>query len=222
SQVELRLMAAMSEDERMLTAFRHGEDIHAQTASAVYGIPLEEVTPQQRSHCKMVNFGIIYGISAFGLASRLRIARKDASGLINTYFEKYPSVKAYMERTVAQATECGYAQTLFGRRRMLPDLSSRNGATRSAAARVAINMPIQGSAADIIKFAMVRIERELRAENLRTQMTLQIHDELLFDVPEDEVEHVRPLIQNAMENVCHLSIPLKVSIGIGSDWLTAH
>ncbi|MEG1933494.1 MAG: DNA polymerase I [Kiritimatiellia bacterium] len=222
SQVELRLMAAMSEDERMLTAFRHGEDIHAQTASAVYGIPLEDVTPQQRSHCKMVNFGIIYGISAFGLASRLRIARKDASELINTYFEKYPSVKAYMERTVAQATECGYAQTLFGRRRMLPDLSSRNGATRSAAARVAINMPIQGSAADIIKFAMVRIERELRAENLRTQMTLQIHDELLFDVPEDEVEHVRPLIQNAMENVCHLSIPLKVSIGIGTDWLTAH
>lgn len=222
SQVELRLMASMSGDERMVGAFLRGEDIHAQTASVVYGIPLEAVTTQQRSRCKMVNFGIIYGISSFGLASRLRIPRKDAQDLIDAYFAKYPAVKAYMERTVAEAREHGYAQTLFGRRRALPEITSRNATTRNAAERVAVNMPIQGSAADIIKFAMVRIDAELRARNLRTRMTLQIHDELLFDVPDDEVETVKPLIRHAMEHVTTLSVPLSVTLGVGPDWLSAH
>lgn len=222
SQVELRLMASMSGDERMVGAFLRGEDVHAQTASVVYGIPLEEVTPQQRSRCKMVNFGIIYGISSFGLASRLRIPRKDAQDLIDAYFAKYPAVKAYMEHTIEEARARGYAQTLFGRRRALPDIASRNATTRNAAERVAINMPIQGSAADIIKFAMVRIERELRARGLRTRMTLQIHDELLFDVPDDEIDAVKPLVRHAMENVTTLPVPLSVSLGVGPDWLSAH
>ena len=222
SQVELRLMAAMSGDEQLVGAFLRGEDIHAQTASAVYGIPLEAVTARQRSHCKMVNFGIIYGISSFGLASRLRIPRKEAQELIDTYFGHYPAVKAYMERTVAEARERGYAQTLFGRRRDIPEITSRNLTTRNAAERIAINMPIQGTAADIIKFAMVRIDRELRERGLQTRMTLQIHDELLFDVPDAEVETVRPLIQQAMERVISLPVPLQVSIGLAQDWLSAH
>ena len=222
SQVELRLMASMSGDVRMIDAFLRGEDIHAQTASVVYGVPLGEVTPRQRTHCKMVNFGIIYGISAFGLASRLRIARKEAQELIDAYFAQYPAVRAYMERTVAEARDRGYAQTLFGRRRALPDLSSRNTTTRLAAERMAINMPIQGTAADIIKFAMVRIDAELRRRGLRTRMTLQIHDELLFDVPEDELDVVRPLVREAMEHVLTLTVPLSVSLGVGDDWLSAH
>ena len=222
SQVELRLMAAMSGDERMIGAFHRGEDIHAQTASVVYGIPLDAVTPAQRSHCKMVNFGIIYGISAFGLASRLRIPRKEAQDLIDAYFAQYPAVRAYMDRCVAEARERGYAQTLFGRRRAVPEINSRNASTRTAAERIAINTPIQGSAADVIKFAMVRIDRELRARALRTRMTLQIHDELLFDVPEDELDVVRPLIRTAMESVIDLPVPLSVSIGVGTDWLSAH
>lgn len=222
SQVELRLMAAASGDESMIRAFRNGEDIHAQTASAVYGVPIEEVTPQQRSRCKMVNFGIIYGISAFGLASRLRIPRKDAQSLITTYFEHYPAVRAYMDRTIAEARERGYAKTLFGRRRPLPDLSSRNASTRAAAERIAINMPIQGTAADIIKMAMVRIDRELRARGLKAAMTLQIHDELLFDVPDEELDTVTALVRGAMEGVTQLSVPLEVSVGVGDNWLAAH
>ena len=221
SQVELRLMASMSEDARMIEAFLRGEDIHAQTASAVYGIPLCEVTAQQRSHCKMVNFGIIYGISSFGLASRLRIPRKDAQDLIDAYFSKYPAVKAYMERSIADAREKGYAETLFGRRRALPEIRSRNATTRNAAERIAVNMPIQGSAADIIKFAMIHIDHELRAKGLRTEMILQIHDELLFDVPDEEIEIVRPLVRQAMENVATLKVPLSVSLGVGPDWLSA-
>ncbi len=222
SQVELRLMAAMSGDEEMIAAFRAGADIHAQTAATVYGVPPEAVTQQQRSHCKMVNFGIIYGISAFGLASRLRIPRKEAQTLIDTYFAHYPAVKAYMEQTAATARAKGYAETLFGRRRALPDINSRNASTRAAAERIAINMPIQGTAADIIKCAMVRIAAELQARNLRTQMILQIHDELLFDVPEEELEIVKPLIRDAMEHVYPLSVPLVVSMGVGDDWLAAH
>ncbi len=222
SQVELRLMAAMSGDEQMIAAFREGADIHAQTASAVYGVPLEEVTPQQRSRCKMVNFGIIYGISAFGLSSRLRIPRRDAQMLIDTYFEHYPAVKVYMEKTIALAREKGYAETLLGRRRALPDINSRNAATRNAAERIAINMPIQGTAADIIKLAMVRLHETLTAQGLRTQMTLQIHDELLFDVPDEELDIVQPLIREAMEQVLDLPVPLEVSIGVGANWLEAH
>lgn len=222
SQVELRLMAAMSGDEHMIAAFQRGEDIHAQTASAVYGVPIEEVTPQQRARCKMVNFGILYGISAFGLAERLRIARKEAQILIEAVFEHFPAVKRYMTQLIDQAREKGYAETLFKRRRALPDLTSRNGAVRAAAERIALNMPIQGTAADIIKFAMVRIHEELKKRNLRTQMILQIHDELLFDVPKSELEIVKPIIQDIMESVVPLSVPLPVAIASANDWLAAH
>lgn len=222
SQVELRLMAAMSKDQQMIQAFLEGQDIHAQTAAVVYGIPLEEVTAQQRSYCKMVNFGIIYGISAFGLASRLRIPRREAQQLIDAYFEHYPAVKAYMDQMIATAREKGYAETLFGRRRPLVDITSRNATTRAAAERIAINMPIQGTAADIIKYAMVRLHAQLKAQQLRTTMTLQIHDELLFDVPDEERDVVVPLIRDTMEHVIDLPVPLKVSIGMGPDWLTAH
>jgi DNA polymerase-1 len=222
SQVELRLMAAMSKDEGMIKAFLEGKDIHVQTAATVYGVPLEAVTPQQRSHCKMVNFGIIYGISAFGLASRLRIQRREAQNLIDAYFEHYPSVKQYMNQMIETARERGYAETLFGRRRQIADINSRNASTRAAAERIAINMPIQGTAADIIKFAMVNLQAQLKAQQLRTEMTLQIHDELLFDMPDEERDIVVPLIRDTMENVCQLAVPLKVSIGIGPDWLSAH
>ena len=222
SQVELRLMAAMSGDEAMVAAFQRGEDIHAQTAAAVFNVPLAEVTPQQRSKCKMVNFGILYGISAFGLAERLRIPRKEAQQLIEAVFNHFPAVKRYMTQLVEQAREKGYAETLFGRRRALPDLKSRNGAVRAAAERIALNMPIQGTAADIIKFAMVRIQAALQARGLKTQMILQIHDELLFDVPKDELDIVTPLIQEAMETVIPLAVPLPVAIAAANDWLTAH
>lgn len=222
SQVELRLMAAISKDKHLIQAFLDGEDIHKQTASAVFGVPLDEVTPHQRSRCKMVNFGIIYGISAFGLASRLRIPRREAQELIDAYFEHYPDIKTYMERTIETTRERGYAETLFGRRRSVPDINSRNATTRNAAERVAINMPIQGSAADIIKFAMVKIDKELTARNLRTQMCVQIHDELLFDVPDEEVEIVTPLVKSTMEGIASLPVPLVANMGLGQDWLSAH
>jgi DNA polymerase-1 len=215
-------MAAMSQDERMIQAFLEGQDIHAQTAATVYGVALEAVTPQQRSHCKMVNFGIIYGISAFGLASRLRIQRREAQQLIDTYFEHYPAVKQYMDHMIAMAREKGYAETLFGRRRPILDLTSRNASTRAAAERIAINMPIQGTAADIIKFAMVALHDKLKARHLQTEMILQIHDELLFDMPDEERDEVVPLVRETMEQVCQLAVPLKVSIGVGPDWLSAH
>lgn len=222
SQVELRLMAAMSGDEQMIAAFQRGEDIHAQTASAVYNVPLDAVTPQQRARCKMVNFGILYGISAFGLSERLRIPRREAQQLIDAVFAHFPAVKQYMEHLIAEAREKGYAKTLFERRRALPDLKSRNGAVRAAAERIALNMPIQGTAADIIKLAMVRLHEALKQRNLRTQMILQIHDELLFDVPEDELNIVTPLIREIMENVIPLAVPLPVAIASAKDWLTAH
>jgi DNA polymerase-1 len=185
-------------------------------------VPLNEVTPQQRAKCKMVNFGILYGISAFGLAERLRIPRKEAQQLIEAVFAHFPAVKTYMAQLIEQAREKGYAETLFGRRRALPDLKSRNGAVRAAAERIALNMPIQGTAADIIKFAMVRIQAALQARGLKTQMILQIHDELLFDVPKEELDIVTPLIQEAMETVIPLAVPLPVAIAAAKDWLTAH
>ncbi|MBR5592431.1 MAG: DNA polymerase I [Kiritimatiellae bacterium] len=222
SQVELRLMAAMSGDKQMLNAFAKGADIHAQTASAVYNVPLEEVSPQQRARCKMVNFGILYGISAFGLAERLRIPRREAQQLIEAVLGHFPSVKQYMQELIETARVKGYAETRFGRRRALPDITSRNGAVRAAAERIALNMPIQGTAADIIKFAMVRIQKELDQRGLRTQMILQIHDELLFDVPKCELDIVKPLIQEIMETVTPLPVALPVAISAATDWLSAH
>jgi DNA polymerase-1 len=222
SQIELRVMAALSRDPGMIEAFRRGADIHTETATRVYGVMKELVTPEMRSACKMVNFGIIYGISAFGLAQRLSVPRKQAAELIETYFMQYPGVKAYMEKAIQDARDKGFAETLLGRRRFLRDINSRNATSRQAAERNAINTPVQGTAADLIKLAMVRVHRELNASRLKTRMVLQIHDELLFDVPRAEEAPVHALVQKAMTSVLDIGVPLDVSIGTGDNWLEAH
>ena len=222
SQIELRLMAAFAKDEAMLAAFRNGEDIHRDTASRVFDVMPAFVTDEQRSKCKMVNFGIIFGISAFGLSQRLKVPRKEAASLIETYFRLYPRVKEYMERAIGEAREKGYATTVLGRRRTLRDINSRNATARQAAERDAINTPIQGSAADLIKVAMVKVDRALKAESLRTRMVLQIHDELLFDTPLEEVDRVKEIVRREMTGALDFGVPLDVGIGVGSNWLDAH
>jgi DNA polymerase-1 len=215
-------MASMSGDSAMKDAFARGEDIHRDTAARVFGVPASEVTPEQRSKCKMVNFGIIYGISAFGLAQRLKITRTEAAELIDTYFKLYPAVRKYMDDAVAKARETGYAVTMLGRRRTLRDIKSRNATARMAAERDAINTPVQGTAADMIKLAMVRVSRALKEAGLKAKMVLQIHDELLFDVPKDEVEQVKEIAVREMTGAMQLDVPLEVSVGVGSNWLEAH
>ena len=222
SQIELRVMAALSEDEAMLAAFRAGQDIHAATAARVYGIDPADVTREQRSHCKQVSFGIIYGISAFGLAQRLGISRSRADDLIKAYFETFPGIEKFIGETISLARRTGFATTLLGRRRPLPDISSRNGTIRAAAERVAVNTPVQGTAADLVKLAMVAVHSALRARKLRSRMVLQVHDELVLDCPEDEVPEVSALVREAMENAMSLAVPLKVDIGVGDNWLQAH
>ena len=222
SQIELRLMAAFSGDEAMLQAFRDGADIHRDTASRVYNVMAPFVTDEQRSKCKMVNFGIIYGISAFGLSQRLKVSRREASDLIETYFRLYPKVREYMNRAIASAREKGYAETVLGRRRTLKDINSRNTTVRQAAERDAINTPIQGSAADLIKIAMVKVDRAIKAANLRAKMVLQIHDELLFDVPKEEVDAVTEIVRREMTGALELGVPLEVGIGVADNWLDAH
>ena len=222
SQIELRLMAAFSGDEAMLAAFAHGEDIHRDTAARVYGVMPALVTDGQRSACKMVNFGIIYGISAFGLSQRLGITRREASALIDSYFRQYPGVRDYMQSAIARARATGYAETALGRRRTLRDINSRNATARQAAERDAINTPIQGSAADLVKLAMVRVDAALRAQGLRSKMVLQIHDELLFDCPKEEAERVKDVVRSEMTTALDFGVPLEVGIGEGPDWLSAH
>lgn len=222
SQIELRLMAAFSKDEAMLEAFRNGEDIHRETASRVFGVMPAFVTPEQRSKCKMVNFGIIYGISSFGLSQRLKVSRKEAANLIDSYFRLYPGVKAYMEKAVADARATGYAQTILGRRRTLRDINSANATARQAAERDAINTPIQGSAADLVKVAMVNIAQALSARSLRTKPILQIHDELVFDAPLEEVEEVKEIVRREMTSAIDFGVPLEVGIASGRNWLDAH
>lgn len=222
SQIELRIMAALSGDEAMLAAFRAGEDIHRDTASRVYDVMPALVTPEQRSRCKMVNFGIIYGISAFGLSQRLKIPRKDAAQLIDTYFRLYPKVRDYMTKAVEEARRDGFAKTVLGRRRTLRDINSRNATARQAAERDAINTPIQGSAADLIKLAMVNIDRAMKSEGLRAKMILQIHDELLFDCPRTEEQCLKEIIRREMSGAYDFGVPLDVSIGSGQNWLDAH
>ena len=222
SQIELRVMAALSRDAGMIEAFKRGADIHSETATRVYGVMPALVTSEMRSACKMVNFGIIYGISPFGLSQRLNVPRKQAAELIETYFQQYPGVKAFMDQAIADAREKGYAQTLLGRRRFLRDIASRNATSRQAAERNAINTPVQGTAADLIKLAMVRVHRELEQHRLKTRMVLQIHDELLFDVPTEEVGAVRDLVKRAMTTVLDIGVPLEVSVGVGDSWLEAH
>ncbi len=222
SQIELRLMAAMSQDTAMLEAFARGEDIHRDTASRVYDVMPAFVTDEQRAKCKMVNFGIIYGISAFGLSQRLKVSRKEAADLIETYFRLYPKVKAFMGTSIDRARAKGYAETVLGRRRTLRDINSRNATARQSAERDAINTPIQGSAADLIKIAMVKVDQALRAENLRAKMVLQIHDELLFDCPKDEADRVKEVVRREMTTALDFGVPLEVGLGEGPNWLDAH
>ena len=223
SQIELRLIAHISADEAMLEAFRKGQDIHRATAAKVYGIPYDEVTPEQRRNAKTVNFSIIYGAGATNVSQQLGIKRSEAKTLIENYFQQYQGLKKYMEDTVAFARQHGYVKTLLGRRRYLRDIDSRNSFARSNAERIAINTPIQGSAADLIKVAMINIHKTLNDKKLKTKMILQVHDELVFDVPLDEIETVKPIIDDRMKNaIPHLKVPIVVDIGTGKNWLEAH
>ena len=222
SQIELRLMAHMSKDEGMLEAFQNGEDIHAATASKIFRVPLADVTREQRSKAKTANFGMIYGISAFGLSQRLEISRTEAKELIDGYFDTYRGVKEYMDFCAKQAREKGYVETIFGRKRYLPDINSGNAMVRGLAERNAINAPIQGSAADIIKAAMIGIHQKIKAQNLRSRMIIQVHDELVFDVYKPELDEVKSLVKKSMENAVKLSVPLEVDMGVGTNWLDAH
>ena len=222
SQIELRIMAAMSGDETMLDAFAHGADIHRETAARVYDVMPPLVTDDMRRKCKMVNFGIIYGISAFGLSQRLQVPRREAADLIETYFRLYPKIRAFMDTAIAKARETGYAVTALGRRRTLRDISSRNATARQSAERDAINTPVQGTAADLIKIAMVKVDRAFKTAGLQSKMILQIHDELLFDTPRGEVEQVKEIVKREMEGAMDLGVPLDVSVGVGNNWLEAH
>ena len=222
SQVELRLMAHLSGDESLIAAFEHGEDIHAATAARLFHKELDEVTPEERRRAKTANFGIIYGISAFGLSQRLEIPRKEARELIEGYFATYPGVKAYMERVVEQARRDGFVSTIFGRRRYLNDINSRNAVARGLAERNAVNAPIQGSAADIMKIAMIEVSRRFAAEGIRSKVILQVHDELVVDLLREEQERVTRIVTEAMESAARLRVRLVVECGVGKNWLEAH
>jgi DNA polymerase-1 len=222
SQIELRIMAHLCQDPGMLEAFRQNLDIHTATAAKVFGVGLEEVDGDMRRKAKMVNFGIIYGISAFGLSERLNIPRKEAAAIIDNYFMQYPLIKEYMDGAIEKAKKTGYAETLLGRRRNLRDINSNNPTVRGFAERNAINAPIQGSAADMIKLAMIRLHEELGKRKLSTRMVLQVHDELVFDVPREEVETVKPLVVSIMQDALPLSVPVLVEAGTGNNWLEAH
>ncbi|MCM1501633.1 MAG: DNA polymerase I [Bacteroidales bacterium] len=222
SQIELRIMAHLSGDGHLIKAFRKNMDVHSITAAKIFGISPEDVTPDQRRIAKTANFGIMYGISAFGLSQRLKIARADAKRIIDDYFANFPSISSYIENTIASVRECGYAETLFGRRRYLPDINSRNASVRALAERNAINAPIQGTSADIIKKAMARVDTRIAGAGLKSRMVLQVHDELVFDTVPSEVETLKEIVVSEMENVITLSVPLTVECNYGKNWLEAH
>ena len=222
SQIELRIMAHLSGDEGMIEDFRSGHDIHAATAAKIYKVPVDMVTREQRSHAKTANFGIIYGISAFGLSQRLSISRTESKELIDQYFRNYPAVRAYIDHSVEECRKNGYVETVFHRKRFLPDINSRNFNMRQFAERNAVNAPIQGSAADIIKLAMVAVWRKMKEEGLRSRMVLQVHDELVFDVVPQELDRVMEIAREQMESVCKLRVPLIAECGYGTNWLEAH
>ena len=222
SQIELRIIAALSGEENMIKAFQNNEDIHRSTAAKVFNVPLEEVTKEQRSNAKTVNFGIIYGVSAFGLSNQTSLSRKESAELIDAYYATYPKLKSYMSSQVDFAREHGYVQTVLGRRRYLKDINSANMMVKSGAERNAVNAPIQGSAADIIKIAMINIHKKLTSENWKSKMLLQVHDELVFDVHNSELEKIQPMIKHEMENAFKMDVPLDVEIGMGKNWLEAH
>lgn len=222
SQIELRIIAALSKEENMIEAFKNGEDIHASTASKVFNIPLKAVTREQRGNAKTVNFGIIYGVSAFGLSNQTDLSRSEAKELIDTYYTTYPKLRNYISEQVDFARENGYVQTVLGRRRYLKDINSRNAVVRGAAERNAVNAPIQGSAADIIKIAMINIHKKLEDGQFASKMLLQVHDELVFDVYKPELESIKRMVKTEMESAYTLEVPLVVDLDIGDNWLEAH
>ena len=222
SQIELRIIAALSEEENMMEAFKNGEDIHASTAAKVFNVPLDEVTREQRSNAKTVNFGIVYGVSAFGLSNQTDLSRSEAKELIDTYYETYPKLKAYMSAQVDFARDNGYVETVLNRRRYLKDINSRNAMVRSGAERNAVNAPIQGSAADIIKLAMINIYNRFKKEGFKSKMLLQVHDDLVFDAHKEELEIIKPIIKYEMENAFKMNVPSDIEVGVGENWLQAH
>jgi DNA polymerase-1 len=222
SQIELRIMAHLSEDHGLLSAFKAGEDVHRATASEVFGVPLDQVSSEQRRYAKVINFGLIYGMSAYGLARNLAIDQGVAKNYIAQYFAKYPGVKRYMDTIREAAKSRGYVETVFGRRLWLPEISSPSGPRRQAAERAAINAPMQGTAADLIKLAMIQVQQSLEEKGLRSRLVLQVHDELVLEVPDTEVEALRALLPQKMENVAQLSVPLIVDVGVGDNWDEAH
>lgn len=222
SQIELRIIAALSNEDNMIEAFTQNQDIHASTAAKVFNVPIVQVTREQRSNAKTVNFGIIYGVSAFGLSNQTGLSRGESKELIDTYYKTYPKLRNYISEQIEFAREKGYVQTVFGRRRYLRDINSQNAMVRGAAERNAVNAPIQGSAADIIKVAMINIHRKLEEKSFRTKMLLQVHDELVFDVYRPELQEIQELVKYEMENAFKLEVPLEVELGVGENWLEAH
>ena len=218
SQIELRILAHMSEDEQLIEAYKSAEDIHRITASKVFHVPFEEVTPLQRRNAKAVNFGIVYGISSFGLSQDLSISPKEAKVYIDEYFNTYPGIKAFLDKAVADAKALGYSTTMFGRRRPIPELSSSNFMQRSFGERVAMNAPIQGTAADIMKIAMIRVRDRLVAENCKSKVLLQVHDELLLEVEKDEISKVEEILRTEMEHAANLAVSLDVDLHTGENW----
>ena len=222
SQIELRIIASLSNEENMMNAFKNKEDIHASTASAVFNVPINKVSKEQRSNAKVVNFGIIYGVSAFGLSNQTNLNRTESKELIEKYFEKYPKLKQYINNQISFARNNGYVETVLGRRRYLKDINSQNSVVRGSAERNAINAPVQGSAADIIKIAMINIQRKLSKGNYKSKMLLQIHDELVFDVFKPELNEMIELTKNEMEKAFEINVPLSVDLNYGLNWLDAH
>jgi DNA polymerase-1 len=218
SQIDLRVLAHLSRDPGLIAAFAQDEDIHAMTASRIFGIPKDEVTLEMRRNAKTVNFGVIYGMSDYGLEQATKLSREEAARFITLYFEEYPKVKEYLEATKEQARRLGYVQTVLGRRRFLPEINSANRMVREGAERMAINAPVQGSSADIIKIAMINLHREMEKRTLESKMLLQIHDELLFEVPESEVEAVKSLVAELMPRAFELYVPVKIDIKLGRNW----
>ena len=218
SQIDLRALAHLSQDENLLNAFRHDADIHTATAAQLYNVPAAEVTSNMRRLAKTVNFGVIYGMSGYGLEQATELSREDAGKFITAYFEKYPGVKKYLEATKEQARRRGYVQTILGRKRVIQDINSSNRQVRESAERMAINMPVQGTSADIIKKAMINLHREMLQRKLQSKMLLQVHDELVFEVPENEIAEMRQLVPEMMVNAIKLSIPLKVETKTGKNW----
>ena len=218
SQIELRLLAHLSEDKELVASFKRGEDVHRRTASEIFGIDVEKVDDRQRNIAKAINFGLMYGKSAFGLSQELKIPRKEAQDVINRYFERYRGVKSLLDRQIRSAMESGFAITAFGRKRLLPDIHSKNQAVHGNAERMAMNTPIQGTAADLMKLAMISLDEQLTQRKLKSKLVVQVHDELVLDCPEEEVETARALVTEVMEGAMELKVPLKVNSAVGKNW----